>query len=112
MRGTCWPFNTFLMCVGSVLVIFWDMVFPVADLKPSSAPEGGSPPQTAAMRAKNERERSGANGKGGSGGKKVVRAYGHRGWVSVVACCVSIQLSAFISDCAAWLWWRHIHMEN
>ncbi|CAN0428692.1 unnamed protein product [Ectocarpus sp. 8 AP-2014] len=86
MRGTCWPFNTFLLCVGGVLVIFWDIVFPLPDLKPSSEPGGG--------------------------GKKVVRAYGHRGRMSVAAFCVSVQLSAFIADCAAWLWWRHIHMKN
>ncbi|CBJ31665.1 Sterol or diacylglycerol O-acyltransferase [Ectocarpus siliculosus] len=102
MRGTCWPFNTFLLCVGGVLVIFWDIVFPLPDLKPSSESEGGSPPQTATLSPRNE----------GGAGKKVVRAYGHRGRMSAAAFCVSVQLSAFIADCAAWLWWRHIHMKN
>ena len=88
MRGTCWPFNTFLLCVAGLLITTWDLVFPPLHFREA---EGG----------------------GGSGGEaaKVVRAYGDRGMASICSFSVLIQLSAFIADTAAWLWWRHIHMK-
>lgn len=107
MRGTCWPFNTFLLCVAGVLIMTWDVVFRVRTKNPD--PE----------QAKNGEKQEGINttdsdAVGGGGGSKVkmVRAYGERGMVSVVMFNVLVQLSAFIADGAAWLWWRHLHVKD
>lgn len=104
MRGSCWPFNTFLLTVAGLLILLWDRVFPVRQddthrVHVSSGSAGSG--------------RDGSNGvNGGSGAGKVkpVRAYGRRGMIAAVVFTILIQLSAFISDIVAWLWWRHVLM--
>ncbi|CAM9425855.1 unnamed protein product [Scytosiphon promiscuus] len=102
MRGTCWPFNTFLLCVAGVLIITWDVLFPArSNAGASPSPDGGSGADAA------------SSDTGGGGGKvKKVRVYGERGMLSAVMFTILVQLSAFIADGAAWLWWRHLHVKN
>lgn len=105
MRGTCWPFNTFLLCVAGVLVTTWDLVFPPLQFRPA---------RNAPVRSPSSAGGSEVSDKGrtdGGADAKVVRAYGDRGKASVFFFFVLLQLSAFIADSAAWLWWRHIHMK-
>lgn len=91
MRGTCWPFNTFLVSVAAILVTFWDSVYPLE--------EEDQQPQVLAPSA----EKKGATG--------VIRAYGRRGLASAAAFSLLAQMSITIADVVAWLWWRHIFLK-
>eukprot|EP00752_Nemacystus_decipiens_P001643 g1598.t1 len=94
MRGTCWPFNTFLLCVAGLLITTWDVVFPPIQFREAGG-DGGPDDEK----------------KEGGGVVKVVRAYGDRGVASFCFFSFLVQLSAFIADTIAWLWWRNIHMK-
>lgn len=112
MRGTCWPFNTFLLVVAGGLVTLWDLVFPLIvgrgnvhaaalarEEKANGGVAGGAEDAAAAGNCKGV-------------GVKMVRPYGARGMLSAAIFSVLVQMSAFICDCAAWLWWRHVLMKK
>lgn len=128
MRGTCWPFNTFLLCVAGVLLLTWDVLFPARSkaennhspgVKPSAATVAAGS-DTGSREDKQEGDHDGGKSANAAssatavGGREVkrVRVYGERGMVSVIMFNILIQLSAFIADGAAWLWWRHLHVKN
>lgn len=120
MRGTCWPFNTFLLVVAGGLVTLWDLIFPLIE-------ERGNGHAVALAGEGKANDGIGGDGVCGVGGTadtaaavgndkgaavKTVRPYGARGMLSAVMFSVLVQLSAFICDCAAWLWWRQVLMEK
>eukprot|EP00903_Cladosiphon_okamuranus_P020112 g18469.t1 len=106
MRGTCWPFNTFLLCVAGALITTWDRVFPPLPLR-----QGGGVESPSLGGGGGGGSEGSGQGTTSSGTVKVVKAYGNRGMVSVFFFNALVQQSAFIADTAAWLWWRHIHMK-
>lgn len=128
MKGTCWPFNTFLLTVGVVLMLSWDKTFPVLEGSESSSETASSVATSAAVpkedRAVASRKgRSGSNGSGGSVGgsgssaggdngdfrvDRLVKPFGSRGTLAVVVFVVLVQISGSIADYAAWLWWRAV----
>lgn len=108
MRGSVWPFNTFLLTVAGALVLAWDSVFPppkhdkrpvLSDLSSDGCgdPRGGGGGVVAT-----------AEGKRAEGSP--VRTHRGRGIAAALAFTVLTQLSAFICDIAAWLWWRNALM--
>lgn len=110
MRGTCWPFNTFLLCVAGLIITSWDYVFPI--IRPAAANlESGSCDGSEVLGQQTKMEET-SGGRVAAGAVKVVRACGDRGPLSVVVLNFAINSSIFICDCAAWLWWRYIHMNQ
>lgn len=113
MRGTCWPFNTFLITVAALLALSWDVVFPIKKKQQLLS----NPPVVPAV--------SGGNGGGdastgggtgaslgaGDGSVQCVSPFGQRGMASAVTFCVLVQLSPLICDGVAWLWWRSVFMS-
>lgn len=141
MRGTCWPFNTFLLTVAGTLILVWDRVFPVFEMKKDGMTSASA--DTAAAAAPAEVEGRGAgvqgnrdsdkkgpdddddpNGHGGAGavtdkgGSSAVNAgrlvtpFGSRGGVAGVVFVILVQISSMIADTAAWLWWRAVFLKH
>ena len=112
MRGTCWPFNTFLLCVAGGLLTMWDLVFPLREGKGNGHAVALATEGKANGGGGGDAADAAAAGNGKGVGVKMVRPYGARGMLSAVIFSVLVQMSAFICDCAAWLWWRHVLMAK
>lgn len=129
MKGTCWPFNTFLLTVGVALMLSWDKTFPLlegSDSTPgtaSAAAKSAAAPKEDSAVADNQ-GRDGSNGSGSgvcgsdggsSGGgasdfrvDRLVKPLGSRGTLAIVVFVVLVQISGSIADYTAWLWWRAV----
>lgn len=116
MRGTVWPFNTFLLTVAASLVMAWDNVFPPPPPPPQLKKHDHPRPVLSAVPSSDGRGGSGSR-RGGddpvataetesAGGSRPVEVYRGRGVAAVLAFGVLTQLSVSICDVAAWLWWR------
>lgn len=112
MRGTCWPFNTFLLVVAGGLVTLWDIVFPLIAGRGNGHAAALAGEEKANGGVGGGAEDAAAAGNGKEVGVKMVRPYGARGMLSAAMFSVLVQMSAFICDCAAWLWWRHVLMKK
>lgn len=104
MRGSIWPFNTFLLTVAATLVVAWDSIFP--------PPKHGKRPILSDLSSDGCGDSRGGGGVVATAEEKsaegsLVRTHRGRGIVAALAFTVLIQLSAFICDIAAWLWWRN-----
>lgn len=140
MRGTCWPFNTFLLTVAGTLILTWDRVFPVLGTEDNgtasdsgtataaaAVPEGARKPIGGGVDGLGDcdvggNRHSDGRGRGGvvaeSGGRctavkagRRVTPFGSRGSVAVVMFVVLVQISGSIADYAAWLWWRAVFLK-
>lgn len=108
MRGTCWPFNTFLLIVASSLMLTWDTVFPLRQGQQGvSASAARGCGDSSAVTTKHDNAAVG----GAANGVRFARGHGSRGIASMVTFTVLVQLSACICECAAWMWWRHVLMK-
>lgn len=111
MRGTCWPFNTFLLTVAAVFILTWDAVFPVVDQRGEQSITASSP-ATAAV-AGVPVSLPGARGEGGGVGVgPSVDAFGARGPTAPFVFTILVQISGLIADFAAWLWWREVFLKQ
>ena len=112
MRGTCWPFNTFLLVVAGGLVTLWDLAFPLIEGRGNGHAVALAGEVKANHGIGGTADTAVAVGNGKGAAVKTVRPYGARGMLSAVMFSVLVQMSAFICDCAAWLWWRHVLMDK
>lgn len=88
-RATCWPFNTFLLCIAMGMVISWEGAFPSIGKQHHSPVEAGRV-------------------EGGS----VAGPFGARGLGAAVTFSYLVQSAALISEYVGWLWWRNVLMKD
>lgn len=112
MRGTCWPFNTYLISVAGTLFLVWDTIFPLP-VKQALPPK--SPEPTIDMGPSPAAPPSGVIGNDAADNirrdRRAVSPIGERGWLAAAVFMLLVQLSWIIIQYGGWLWWRTVLMK-
>lgn len=108
-RGTFLPFNTFLLSVSALLVVFWESIFPVRECYSSPSEEEVVVVTEKVSRGNGDTPKTGSGV--GASPRRVVRAPGERGIAAIFVLNMAVQSAVLISECVGWLWWRQVLMK-